>query len=60
MKQVKVTILVDIDQDVYEDFLAMKFDNVEMLKDIKAVFNGAKVELGLIKDFEVESVEVKE
>jgi hypothetical protein len=59
MKQVKVTILVDIDQDVYEDFIAMKFDQAEMLKDIKLNFNSAKVDTGLIENFEVESVEVK-
>ena len=59
MKQVVVTILVDIDQDVYEDFIAMKFDQAEMLKDIKLNFNSAKVDTGLIENFEVESVEVK-
>ena len=60
MKQVKVTILVDIDQDVLADFETLGFDQAEMLKDVKSVFNGAKVDFGLIENFEVASVEVKE
>ena len=58
MKQVKVTILVDIGQDVYEDFLASGISPTEILNDVKLSFNGAKVKGGLVEDFGVESVEV--
>jgi hypothetical protein len=59
MKQVKVTILVDIDQDVYDDFLATGISQAEILNDVKLSFNGRKLSCGLVQDFEVESVEVK-
>ena len=59
MKQVKITILVDIDQDVYDDFVALGISQAEILNDVKLQFNGAKLSPSLISDFEVESVEVK-
>ena len=59
MKQVRVTILVDIDQDVLADFKLKGYSDVQLLFEIQNRFNSAKVKGGLVEDFDVESVVVK-
>jgi hypothetical protein len=57
MKEVLVTIKVKIDQDVYYDRRDCEDDDFQITNEILQDFNNAKIEAGLVADFEVLSVE---
>jgi hypothetical protein len=57
MKEVLVTIKVKIDQDVYYDRRDCGDEDFQITNEILQDFNNAKIEAGLVADFEVLSVE---
>ncbi len=58
MKQIKITILAELDEDIVESFKAEGNTDKGILGIIKKTFNSAKNLTGLIQDFQVENVEV--
>ena len=59
MKEVLVTINVTIDQEVLQFYEEQGNSDDTIKSFIKSAVNSAKIESGLVEDFEVESVEVK-
>jgi hypothetical protein len=61
MKSVKVVLDLTVDPDVWQEYLDRGYDTPQILRCIEDSVSRARIELGLIHDFCVDSVkEVKE
>ena len=60
MNKVQIVINAELDQEVIQDKISQGYTDANILAEIRTKFNALPCFVGLVKDFEVDSVEVKE